>query len=71
MLTYRFFISIMEGMVVMSHWIIIIGMVASMSGQAILVESSNPQSKIPAKVTKFGAIIGLIGWVLAGIGLII
>lgn len=55
----------------MSHWIIIIGMVASMTGQAILVESSNPQSNIPAKVTKFGAIIGLIGWILVGIGLII
>lgn len=55
----------------MSQWLILIGMVASMSGQAILVESSNPQSNIPAKVTKIGAIIGLIGWVLLAIGLII
>lgn len=55
----------------MSQWMVIIGMVASMSGQAILVESSNPQSNVPAKVTKFGAIIGLIGWVMAIIGLII
>ena len=55
----------------MSHWIVIIGMVATMSGQAVIVESSNPQSKIPAKVTKFWAIIGLIGLAMVGIGLII
>ena len=58
-------------MVVMSHWIIIIGAIAAMSGQAVLVESSNPQSNVPAKVTKSGAIIGLIGWILVVIGLII
>ena len=55
----------------MSQWLILIGMVAAMSGQAALVESSNPQSNVPAKVTKYGAIIGLIGWVLLAIGLII
>ena len=55
----------------MSHWILIIGAIAAMSGQAVLVESSNPQSNIPAKVTKFGAIIGLIGLAMVGIGLII
>ena len=55
----------------MSHWIVIIGMVAAMSGQAVIVESSNPQSNVPAKVTKFGAIIGLIGWAMVLIGLII
>jgi hypothetical protein len=58
-------------MLVMSQWLILIGMVAAMSGQAALVESSNPQSNVPAKVTKIWAIIGLIGWVLLVIGLII
>lgn len=55
----------------MSQWIIIIGAVAAMSGQAVLVESSNPQSNVPAKVTKFGAILGLIGCAMVLIGLII
>ena len=55
----------------MSHWILIIGAIAAMSGQAVLVESSNPQSNVPAKVTKSGAIIGLIGCAMVLIGLII
>ena len=55
----------------MSQWLILIGMIAAMSGQAVIVESSNPQSNVPAKVTKIWAIIGLIGWVLLAIGLII
>ena len=55
----------------MSHWIVIIGAIAAMSGQAVLVESSNPQSDVPAKVTKSGAIIGLIGCAMVLIGLII
>lgn len=68
---HAFWVHYQKGILGMSQWLILIGMVTVMSGQAVLVESSNPQNNIPAKVTKYGAIIGLIGWVLLVIGLII